>query len=149
VVLFWLLHPSGWEALGAATVLVTAVGVWAAARAEGLYGRVDDGRVVIDEVAGQLLALAPLWPSAPIAASKSGVFAWVVTGFVAFRVFDIAKPGPVRWAERRFEGGIGVMADDVIAGLLAAVVLAALRLLAQQWAAQQVVACSPGLGVVA
>jgi phosphatidylglycerophosphatase A len=52
----------------------------------------------------------------------------VVTAFVLFRLFDIAKPGPVRWAERRFSGGglrdgLGVMADDLVAGMLAALCL--------------------------
>ena len=51
-----------------------------------------------------------------------------MTGFVTFRVFDVWKPGPVRWAERRFSGGTGVMLDDVVAGVFAALVLAALRL---------------------
>jgi phosphatidylglycerophosphatase A len=102
--------------------LMTA-GTWAASEAERAFGRADDGRIVIDEVAGQLLALAPL--CALPAASRTSFFA-VVTGFVAFRGFDIAKPGPVRWAERRFEGGLGVMADDVVAGALAGLVVAAL-----------------------
>ena len=48
-----------------------------------------------------------------------------MTGFVLFRVFDIWKPGPVGWAERRFEGGLGVMLDDVVAGALGAAVLGA------------------------
>jgi phosphatidylglycerophosphatase A len=48
-----------------------------------------------------------------------------VTGFVLFRGLDITKPGPVRWAERSFPGGVGVMADDVVAGLLGAALLAA------------------------
>jgi phosphatidylglycerophosphatase A len=51
-----------------------------------------------------------------------------VTGFVAFRVFDIWKPGPVRWAERRFSGGAGVMLDDVVAGAFAALLLGGARL---------------------
>ena len=49
-----------------------------------------------------------------------------MAGFVLFRVFDIWKPGPVRWAEQHFRGGAGVMMDDVVAGALGAVVLAAL-----------------------
>ncbi len=53
----------------------------------------------------------------------------VVTGFVLFRLFDVWKPGAVRWAERRFEGGLGVMADDLVAGLYAALCLAILHLL--------------------
>ena len=50
-----------------------------------------------------------------------------MTAFVAFRGFDIAKPGPVGWAERRFRGGVGVMADDWVAGGLAAALLVAAR----------------------
>ena len=47
----------------------------------------------------------------------------VVTGFVVFRVLDIWKPGPVRWAEQRFEGGLGVMADDLLAGVIGGLLL--------------------------
>lgn len=100
-----------------------AVGTWAASEAERALGRADDGRIVIDEVAGQLIALAPLL-TLPNASRTN--FLALVTGFVAFRGFDIAKPGPVRWAERRFEGGLGVMADDAVAGALAACVVAGL-----------------------
>jgi phosphatidylglycerophosphatase A len=46
-----------------------------------------------------------------------------VTGFVLFRCLDIWKPGPIRWAERRFSGGLGVMMDDLVAGILAAALL--------------------------
>jgi phosphatidylglycerophosphatase A len=95
-----------------------SLGVRAADAAERWYGGKDDGRIVIDEVVGQLVALAPLalpgigwsWPA-------------VVTGFVAFRVFDVWKPGPVRRAER-LAGGAGVMLDDVVAGAFAAPVVA-------------------------
>ena len=46
-----------------------------------------------------------------------------MTGFVVFRVLDIWKPGPVRWAEQRFEGGLGVMADDLLAGVIGGLLL--------------------------
>jgi phosphatidylglycerophosphatase A len=95
-----------------------ALGVWAADRVERIYGE-DDGRIVIDEVLGQLLTLAPLLVWGP--ASLVGL----VTGFVTFRVLDIWKPGPVGWAERNFEGGAGVVADDVVAGALGALLMAA------------------------
>ena len=98
-------------------------GTWAAGEAERALGRDDDGRIVVDEIAGQLLALAPLFALPP--GSRTNFLA-VVTAFVAFRGFDIAKPGPVRWAERRFSGGFGVMADDAVAGALAAAVVSAL-----------------------
>ena len=115
--------------LGVALFLLTtcalwALGVWASDLAEAHFGHHDDGRIVIDEVVGQLVALAPLVGERNLA-TGAGI-AWLVTGFVAFRVFDIWKPGPVRWAETRFAGGAGVMADDVVAGVLAAVLLTVL-----------------------
>ena len=79
---------------------------------------------MIDEVVGQLLTLAPLvlipglWPS-----SLGWLCFWLVTGFVLFRCLDIWKPGPVGQMERRFAGGLGVMMDDVLAGLIGAVPL--------------------------
>lgn len=97
-----------------------SLGIRAADECERLFGRKDDGRIVIDEVVGQLLALAPL-----VLMGRPPSGALLVTGFVAFRCFDIWKPGPVRWAERRFAGGLGVMMDDLVAGVLSAVVLAA------------------------
>jgi phosphatidylglycerophosphatase A len=116
---------------GVLVVAICGLGAWAAGRAEQAFGRKDDGRIVIDEVAGQLVTLWPL-PFFLAPAGGSGIFsslsAGVVTGFVLFRVFDIWKPGAVRWAERRFEGGLGVMADDVVAGVYAAVTLVVLAL---------------------
>ncbi len=91
--------------------LVTLLGTWAAGRAEVIYGRKDDGRITIDEVAGMLLSLALL----PTAAHPLAV---PVTAFLLFRIFDIAKPPPCRWLES-LPGGVGVMADDLVAGLYA------------------------------
>jgi phosphatidylglycerophosphatase A len=104
-----------------ATLALLSLGVWAAEEAERVFARKDDGRIVVDEVVGQLLTLAPL----PLLGVSSGL-GWLVTGFVVFRCLDIWKPGPARWAERRFEGGAGVMLDDAAAGLLGAGVMAAL-----------------------
>jgi len=117
-----LLSYSIWGVIVAWGVSV-ALGIWAAGEAQRAFEREDDSRIVIDEVAGQLLALAPLL--ALPAASRRSFFA-VVTAFVAFRLFDIWKPGPVGAAEKRFTGGLGVMADDLVAGVLAAAVVAAL-----------------------
>ncbi|MEM9177279.1 MAG: phosphatidylglycerophosphatase A [Myxococcota bacterium] len=105
--------------LALAIVATFAVGTWASGRAERRFGRHDDGRIVVDEVVGQWIALAPIVPFLSALDSFSRGVA-VVTAFVAFRGFDIAKPGAVRWAERRFEGGLGVMADDVVAGVYGA-----------------------------
>ncbi|HXT82043.1 MAG TPA: phosphatidylglycerophosphatase A [Acetobacteraceae bacterium] len=85
-----------------------------AARIEG-----DPGWVVIDEFAGQWLALLALAQPSPKA---------LLAAFVLFRLLDIAKPGPVGWADRH-HGALGIMADDVIAGIISAILL-----LAMQWA---------------
>jgi len=97
-------------------VALLAVGIYAADVAERVYERRDDGRIVIDEVVGQLIALSP----AVLSSANPRSPLLLAVGFLAFRLFDIWKPGPVRWAERHFGGGAGVMLDDVLAGLLAA-----------------------------
>jgi phosphatidylglycerophosphatase A len=119
VAIFVLFSPVGSRLFALSWLALLALGVWAAERAERIYGE-DDGRIVIDEVLGQLLTLAPFLVWGP--ASLYGL----VTAFVTFRVLDVWKPGPIRWAERRFEGGAGVVADDVVAGALGAVVVGAL-----------------------
>ena len=107
------------------SIAVVFLGIWAAEEFSRQAGTHDDGRIVIDEVVGQLLALVPL-----VLLARSGSVALVVTGFVLFRVFDVWKPGPVRWLERNLSGGAGVVMDDVLAGLIAA---AALGALAWKW----------------
>ncbi|MFK7895058.1 MAG: phosphatidylglycerophosphatase A [Myxococcota bacterium] len=111
-----------------ATLGLIVIGVWSADRVERVWKRHDDNRIVIDEVVGQLIALSPLiWffsgPSQAGSTEKSSIFFGVVTGFVLFRLFDVWKPGAIRWAERRFQGGMGVMADDVVAGVYSAILL--------------------------
>ena len=100
----------------AANIIVFAVGVWASNRACRITGLKDPRLVVIDEVSGKLIALTPLallsWFSIPA----------VVIGFLLFRVFDIFKPYPIRKLEL-LPSGLGVMADDVLAGIYAAVLL--------------------------
>jgi phosphatidylglycerophosphatase A len=124
-VLFFL--AVAWLPVPVYALLVAAllgVGIWAADVAERAFASQDDGRIVIDEVVGQLLALAPLLalPGGVLNARGLGL---VVTGFVAFRVLDVLKPPPIRWAERSFAGGLGVMLDDVVAGLMAGFITAA------------------------
>jgi len=96
---------------------ITFAGVWAATRVEKLLGRKDPGVVVADEVAGQLIAFLFV----PI---NAGWWA-VVAGFVLFRLFDIWKPYPIRRLEM-LDSGLGVMADDVLAGVYAAIVMSLL-----------------------
>jgi phosphatidylglycerophosphatase A len=97
-----------WVALLAAA-LFTGLGYWALTRLP--EAAADPGWVVVDEAAGQSLALA----------AATG-WVGVILAFALFRLFDITKPGPVGWADRQ-KGAFGVMADDVIAGAMAAVVI--------------------------
>jgi len=103
----------------ALAILAFVIGWWASA----IYVRgertADPSEVVIDEVAGQAMTL--VFAPAPLQ------FWWIVGGFVAFRAFDILKPWPVNIAERRLRGGLGIMADDILAAGYAGLVLLAAR----------------------
>lgn len=89
------------------------VGVFSAGAAEKIVDQGDPGIVVIDEIVGQLitLSLAPTHPAA------------VLAGFCLFRFFDILKPFPANWIDSHLHGGLGIMLDDVVAGLYALIVL--------------------------
>jgi phosphatidylglycerophosphatase A len=95
--------------------LITLVGFWAASRTEKLTGRKDPGKVVIDEVAGQLIALLPIVPG-----FDPGWLS-IIIAFLLFRLFDIIKPYPARRFEN-LESGLGIMSDDLVAGAYAGVV---------------------------
>ena len=97
----------------AALVAGFLLGVWACGVCDRRLGMHDQGALVWDEVIGMWLTLffAP-WQ-----------WWWMLVGFALFRLFDIWKPWPVSWADRRVHGGLGVMLDDVVAGLYALIVL--------------------------
>jgi len=101
----------------ASVVLAFALGVWASNRVIAKLRIDDPGVIVWDEFVGQWIACIPLLFVALDVR-------WVALAFVLFRAFDIGKPWPVSWADRRIEGGVGVMADDVLAGVYAAALLA-------------------------
>jgi phosphatidylglycerophosphatase A len=131
VALFFPLASGGLASYLAWTAVLAGLGVWASGRAEEIFGHTDDGRIVIDEVVGQLIVLTPLVaiipgiPGIPGDSIDGNVFyLLIVTGFVTFRVLDIYKPGVIRWTERNISGGAGVMADDCVAGVFGAVGLA-------------------------
>ena len=111
VVAWWWASPSRAATLVAAAIVAVA-GMFPAAAADRTLGP-DDGRIVIDEVAGMTLALAGV----PATATGAAI------AFALFRIFDIAKPPPVSWGER-WKGAAGVMLDDVLAGALAALAAA-------------------------
>ncbi len=98
---------------GLVVVAVFAVGVWASQRLSEDLKVHDHGGIVIDEFVGVFIALAGcprIW--------------WIVLiGWLAFRVFDILKPPPIGWLDRRVSGGFGIMIDDVLAGAFALAVV--------------------------
>jgi phosphatidylglycerophosphatase A len=106
--------PFGRLALLIAASAALAIGVWASTRYCATHGLADPGEIVIDEVAGQWLALVFAAPDNP----------WhFLAAFLLFRFFDITKIWPANWAEQHLPGGWGVMMDDIIAGLYAAALL--------------------------
>ncbi len=118
------IYTTGWVAenfvaLGIAKtgILLVAfclVGVWASARVEKILGDKDPQIIVVDEVMGQLITFAFV----PFGISLTMVF----IGFVLFRIFDIWKPFPIRNVEK-LSNGVGVCADDIVAGVYAGVCL--------------------------
>ncbi len=109
-----LITVSGSLGLALATALVFGLGVWAAGTTSAALGDGDPGSVVIDEVAGQWLAILPA------AALPTPVFWHYALAFVLFRAADIGKPWPAGWIDRNLGGGMGIMLDDVAAGGYAA-----------------------------
>ncbi|MFC4729325.1 phosphatidylglycerophosphatase A [Coralloluteibacterium thermophilus] len=93
----------------AAVAVTFALGVWASNWVIARTGVEDPGVVVLDEFVGLWIALALAPPG----------WGWMLAGLLLFRVFDIAKPWPVSWADRRIKGGFGAMFDDALAGLYA------------------------------
>jgi phosphatidylglycerophosphatase A len=112
--LAWWLPPAF---LGGVIVGLFAIGVWACGRTGHDLGAADHGSMNWDEIVA-FLAVLLLTPPGLL---------WQGFAFVAFRVFDIAKPPPIRHVDRAVKGGLGVMLDDVIAAFYALVVLAAAK----------------------
>jgi phosphatidylglycerophosphatase A len=117
--MFLLLARANMALVAVVVVLILAVtfaGIWAGSRIEQLSGRKDPGKVVVDEVAGQLIALFPLtlFPRWSTVA--------VILSFILFRFFDIVKPYPANRLQE-LDGGMGIMFDDLVAGVYGAVVV--------------------------
>ena len=96
------------------------VGSFVAGEAEKILDNRDPGVVVIDEIVGMLITMIAV-PVAPLT---------MVLGFILFRVFDIAKPFPVNFFDQHFHGGLGIMLDDVVAGIYSLIIMQLILLLA-------------------
>ena len=112
-----------------ALLVAFALGVWACGVAGRAIGVSDHRALVWDEFVGQWIALMPLLLADLMPSGRAALAVAMFAAFALFRLFDVWKPWPIRWLDRRVKGGLGVMVDDVLAGVFAAVVLAlALRL---------------------
>ncbi len=97
----------------AVVVVMTLLGVWLCHVTSRDLGVHDHGGIVWDEIVGYLITMIAAPPG----------WQWMIAGFVLFRFFDIIKPWPIGWADRRVHGGLGIMLDDVLAAMLAWAVL--------------------------
>jgi phosphatidylglycerophosphatase A len=109
-------------ALWAAVALLTVIGMWAATAAEDHFGHKDPGPVVIDEVVGMLITMGGL-PLGPMG---------LLVAFVVFRACDVVKPFPARQMEK-LPRGVGVMMDDVLAGVWGLAIMHVLAWAVPQW----------------
>jgi phosphatidylglycerophosphatase A len=108
--ILWKFDPLTYVAI---TGLFIAFSIWIAGAAARFQATHDDPKIVIDEIAGIVVALAWVPPSVIALAA----------GFILFRLLDIIKPPPINWIDRRVKGGLGIVLDDLIAGLGANIVL--------------------------
>ncbi|MFP4280238.1 MAG: phosphatidylglycerophosphatase A [Halochromatium sp.] len=103
-----------------AVAALIGVGIWACDKVATELGQEDPPAIVWDEIVGFLVAMA----AAPVVS-----LAWIIMGFLLFRLFDIYKPWPVSWAEKRFTGGVGIIVDDLIAGAMTWVILTVMAMI--------------------
>ena len=117
---FALLFVPLWLAIGftgsiIAIIIMSLIGIWICGKTAEILGVHDDGRIVWDEFAGQSITFLPLIYFGQMS------WLWVLIGFAFFRLFDIWKPWPIRVIDRQVGGGFGIMFDDIIAGVWAAI----------------------------
>jgi len=112
-----LLYFGGVIPLVIAAIIIFILGVWASKHFEKMIHKKDSGHIVIDEVVGMWIALIPALLT-PLS---------FFLAFILFRFFDVLKPQPIGYFDKHFKGSFGVMIDDVIAGIFAAIILLGLR----------------------
>ncbi len=117
--IYWLMQPLALWIYVAVTTLLFLVGIVLCGATARDFGVHDHGGIVWDEIVGYLVTMVAAPPG----------WLWIMVGFLLFRLFDILKPWPIRTLDRRVQGGLGIMVDDVLAGVCAAVVLNAIAML--------------------
>jgi len=119
LLLFYPLSLLPWWLYGLIVLIAAGAGIWICGRTSKDLGVHDHGGIVWDEFVGMWITLFML---------PAG-WQWPLVGFVLFRILDVFKPWPIGWADRRVEGGLGIMLDDVFAGIMACLCLQALAIL--------------------
>lgn len=119
MLIYWLLPPLSPGQFAIGVLAAGLLGVWLCGRTSRDLGVHDHGGIVWDEFVGYWITMFMAPPG----------WVWPLVGFALFRVFDIAKPWPIKWIDERLEGGLGIMLDDVIAGILACLCLQGLTLI--------------------
>jgi len=119
VLMYVLFPPMHWSVYLLMIVLTFIVGIWLCDKTSKDLGVHDPGGIVWDEFVGY-------WVTMFMAPAG---WQWAVGGFIVFRILDILKPWPIKWFDTQIEGGLGIMLDDVIAGIMGALCLQAVALL--------------------
>ena len=113
-ILFYLpMQTLSWPLYVGVTVVLFSLGVWLCDVTARHLGVHDHGGIVWDEIVGFLITMTAVPPD----------WRFMLLGFALFRLFDIWKPWPISWLDRKLSGGLGIMSDDVLAGIYALIVL--------------------------
>ena len=120
VLLYVLFPPMHWSVYLALILVTFLAGIWICGKTSKDMGIHDHGGIVWDEFVGYWITMFM---------APEG-WQWILAGFVVFRVLDILKPWPIKWADSRIKGGLGIMLDDVIAGIIGALFIQAVIYLA-------------------
>lgn len=107
LLLWWMLSPMPLLNYLITIVVIIFLGIYVSDKVSSEQGEKDPSGIVIDEIAGILITLVLI---------PDGWY-WVIAGFVSFRIFDILKPWPINWCDTHLKGGLGIMSDDIVAGL--------------------------------
>jgi phosphatidylglycerophosphatase A len=111
--IYWLLHYLSLTYYTAIVIAITLISFWICDKTAKNLKANDPQCIVLDEIVGFLITMI----AAPI-----GII-WIIIGFILFRLFDMLKPWPINWIDKKVHGGLGIVLDDVLAGIMATVVL--------------------------
>lgn len=113
--IYWLMQDLSLSIYLAITVTAFIIGIWICQQSADWLQKDDPSAVVWDEIIGYMVTMI---------AAPAG-WQWMLAGFILFRFFDILKPWPISWLDKNLHGGLGIMVDDVVAGVFAAILLQA------------------------